>query len=207
MPADDIPNGPVDPARKRGYDAVYAVIQHWPGSAERNAVIWRAVTAYEAVVTPELERLRAILAALDCDNEDGAECPHEAETEQLRAELVGAQGQRDDYRATLKRSTEEHQAELDRRSLLPDKHRETVSVLLGQREEQRQRAEQAEAERDAILTAIYTTRITHIRDAHPTRMHVADCSACQALLALSRDLPARPDDPEQLRNLAEGERQ
>lgn len=55
MPADDIPNGPVDPARKRGYDAVYAVIQRWPGEAERNAVIWRAVMAYEAAVGAEAE--------------------------------------------------------------------------------------------------------------------------------------------------------
>lgn len=40
------------------FEAVRKVIRTFPGGAERNAVVWRGVRAYGAVVGRELERLR-----------------------------------------------------------------------------------------------------------------------------------------------------
>lgn len=58
-------------------------------------------------------------------------------------------------------------------------------------------------ERDAVVAAVRTAQITHIRETHPDRMHVANCLACYVLVPLSRDLPSRPDDPEEIRRLAQ----
>lgn len=44
------------------FEGVREVLRTFPGSAERNAVVWRGVQAYGAVVGPELERLRTELA-------------------------------------------------------------------------------------------------------------------------------------------------
>jgi hypothetical protein len=46
----------VPPHQRAGYEAVYEVIRRFPGSAERNGVVWRAVEAYRAAAEAEIER-------------------------------------------------------------------------------------------------------------------------------------------------------
>ena len=68
------------------YAAVYEVIRKWPGSAERNAVIWRAVEAYRAALpddtgpeTAPLKTARDVARAVS--EEAAAERTALAETE------------------------------------------------------------------------------------------------------------------------------
>jgi hypothetical protein len=52
------------------YAAVYEVIRKWPGTAERNAVIWRAVTAYRAALAGDPGDLPALMAAVMAQHHD-----------------------------------------------------------------------------------------------------------------------------------------
>lgn len=70
------------------FEAVREVLRTFPGSAERNAVVWRGVTAYGAVVGPELERLRAELAEAVTGWREGARLI-EALVEQVRDAEAG----------------------------------------------------------------------------------------------------------------------
>lgn len=78
-------------------------------------------------------------------------------------------------------------------------------------EEQRDaaRAQVAALREELAVTkqAIYNRRMAHVRDAHPTRLLVGDCAVCREFHELSRALPARPDDPEEIRRLAESTEQ
>jgi DNA-binding CsgD family transcriptional regulator len=49
-----------------------------------------------------------------------------------------------------------------------------------------------------VRQAIYSTRITHIREAHPTRIVVGDCDVCRAFVAQDRAMPVKPDDLDEL---------
>ncbi|MDL4812754.1 hypothetical protein [Actinomadura opuntiae] len=46
----------VPPHQRAGYDAVWTLLQEFPGGAEQNAVVWRAVEAYRLASEPEHER-------------------------------------------------------------------------------------------------------------------------------------------------------
>lgn len=62
---------------------------------------------------------------------------------------------------------------------------------------------QAEGKLTAAKRAVQAAQAAHIREARHDRPVVGDCAVCCALLAISRDLPSRPDDPEEIRRLAE----
>lgn len=67
----------------------------------------------------------------------------------------------------------------------------------------RERGDQFRQERDAAVAAVRTAHIAHIREEHPGCMHDSECSGCRMGVALSRSLPSRPDDPEEIRRLAQ----
>jgi hypothetical protein len=98
-----------------GYTAVRDVIHKWPGDAERNAVIWHAIQAYECTVTPDVGQLQVELKrermlsrmaqqhAMRCDADQAA-----AEAAQARAEARYA-----GLNAHHLRAVADHRADLD----------------------------------------------------------------------------------------------
>lgn len=66
---------------------------------------------------------------------------------------------------------------------------------------EQRRAEKAEAQRDALKAAIAETmkeRQRHVKEFHPTRLVAPSCAGCRIGMTLSREMPARPDAPEEL---------
>jgi hypothetical protein len=87
-------------------------------------------------------------------------------------------------------------------------HQDRADNLSGSLDAEKRMREQAERELTEATQAVYTALTTHPREAHPTRLVVGDCEVCRALLAISRDMPKRRDDIEELRRrLAESTEQ
>jgi chromosome segregation ATPase len=64
-------------------------------------------------------------------------------------------------------------------------------------------AEQAERELTEAKQAVYNARASHVREAHPTRLIDGNCYFCRVFTAIDREMPSRPDDPEEIQRLAQ----
>jgi hypothetical protein len=182
---------------KREHDELKVV---WAILAERTLIASTLVADdmradVEAELAPiRLDVLRKVLAGeAGRDDLAAALLPQLAEAERRYAERTDAMVER--LRAELDAKQEAMDAARFHLNMVTkDRLRWEQESLVQQR-----RAEQAEAERDALKCAIYDTRTAHIRECHATKLVLPSCAVCCVFLALSRAMPAGRDDLDEIR--------